>query len=178
MTTPPAPAANLRPVRSRLLFVCMGNICRSPLAEGVFLHLARSRSLAHHFTIDSCGTGGWHAGELPDARARQIAARYGVRLDHRARALDPRPDLRNFDLLLAMADANLRVLRDAGADPAHARLIRDFDPSLPAHAAPHEVPDPYYGGDDGFDRVYHMLHAACTGLLDALFLDSHAAWTT
>ena len=149
----------------------MGNICRSPLAEGIFAHLAEQRGVRHHFTIDSCGTGGWHAGELPDPRARQIATRYGVKLNHRARQIVP-ADFRSFDLLLAMDRANLRALQNAGAPPTLARLMREFDPSLPAGVLsgdPPEVPDPYYGGDDGFERVFQMLHGACTGLLDALY---------
>jgi protein-tyrosine phosphatase len=158
---------------SRLLFVCMGNICRSPLAEGVFAHLAHERGVRDQFTIDSCGTGGWHAGELPDPRARATAARYGIHLTHRARQFEP-ADLQRFDLLLAMDRANLRALQAAGASPARARLLREFDPSIPGALLagdPPEVPDPYYGSGDGFEQVYAMLRGACAGLLDALLAD-------
>lgn len=168
-----APLANC----SRLLFVCMGNICRSPLAEGVFAHLAQERGVRHRFTIDSCGTGGWHAGELADPRARATAVRYGIHLTHRARQLEA-ADLERFDLLLAMDRANLRALHAAGAPPARARLLREFDPSIPGAilaADPPEVPDPYYGSGDGFEQVYTMLHSACTGLLDALLADADSS---
>lgn len=165
----------LKPVRSRLLFVCMGNICRSPLAEGVFEHLATKRAVRHLFTIDSCGTGGWHAGELADRRARDVAMRNGITLTHRARQFHP-SDLTRFDLLLAMDRANLRALQSAGATPRLARLLREFDPAVPTGllaGAPPEVPDPYYGSDDGFEDVYNMLIRACNGLLDALFAPGH-----
>jgi protein-tyrosine phosphatase len=157
----------------------MGNICRSPLAEGLFLHSARRRAVDHLFTIDSCGTGGWHVGELPDPRVRQVATRYGVRLDHRARQFEP-ADLQRFDLLLAMDRANLRALQRAGAAPHHARLLREFDPGIPAQflaSDPPEVPDPYYGEDDEFERIYHMITSACEGLLDALFSVDHPLLT-
>jgi protein-tyrosine phosphatase len=177
MTANPPTAAphTSGPARSRLLFVCMGNICRSPLAEGIFAHLADKRGVLAQFTLDSCGTGGWHAGELPDPRARQTASRYGVRLDHRARQFELR-DLERFDLLLAMDLANLRALQTHGAPSARARLLREFDPSIPAAlltSEPPEVPDPYYGGEDGFDHVYHMLTRACDGLLEAILNHDH-----
>jgi protein-tyrosine phosphatase len=171
----PDPRTPAAPARSRLLFVCMGNICRSPLAEGVFDHLARSRGVRAHFTIDSCGTGGWHAGELADPRARRVAERAGFTLTHRARQLRA-DDLDAFDLILAMDRANLRALQHAGAAPHHARLLREFDPAVPVGTLsgdPPEVPDPYYGADRGFDEVHEMLTAACNGLLDALYAPSH-----
>lgn len=153
----------------------MGNICRSPLAEGVFDFLARRRNVRDLFTIDSCGTGGWHAGELADPRARRVARAGGFELTHRARQIEP-ADLHRFDLLLAMDRANLRALQHAGASPKHARLLREFDPAIPAgilRGDPPEVPDPYYGADREFDEVHEMLVHACDGLLDALLAPSH-----
>ena len=169
---------SIQPARSRLLFVCMGNICRSPLAEGIFAHLAEQRGVRPLFTIDSCGTGGWHAGELADRRARDIARRNGINLTHRARQFEM-CDIERFDLLLAMDRANLRALQGAGASPRMARLLREFDPTIAAGALsgdPPEVPDPYYGEDDGFENVYHMLTRACNGLLDALLAPNHEAF--
>ncbi len=167
-----APTPQPRPAHSRILFVCMGNICRSPLAEGIFAHLAGARGVRSNFTIDSCGTGGWHAGEPPDPRTLAIASRYGVPLDHAARQLSP-ADFDRFDLLLAMDRDNLRGLNSIRANCPRVRLIRQFDPAFApttpgADVSAPDVPDPYYGGAEGFDRMYHMLHTACTGLLDAL----------
>lgn len=166
-------AAAQFPSRSSILFVCMGNICRSPIAEGVFISLACQRGLADRFHVDSCGTGGWHVGESPDPRASATAARYGVRLDHTARQFDPRSDPERFELILAMDAANLSVLRAAVPDATRTRLVREFDPGVGTGQGAPEVPDPYYGAGDGFDRVYHMLVSACGGLLDALLAESH-----
>ncbi|GIK20189.1 MAG: low molecular weight phosphotyrosine protein phosphatase [Leptolyngbya sp. PLA2] len=156
------------PPRS-LLFVCLGNICRSPLAEGIFLHLAHARGLRDRFEVDSCGTGAWHVGERPDARAAAVARANGVKLVSIARRLDPRTDFQRFELILPMDRSNRDHLLDAGAPETRVRLVRSFDPSL--HGAPEcelDVPDPYYGGPDGFQHVYDMLTRSCHGLLDRI----------
>jgi len=152
-----------------VLFVCLGNICRSPLAEGVFLHLARERGLHERFRVDSCGTGGWHVGERADKRAQAVAHRNGVALVSRARRLDAPRDFRRFDLLVPMDRANLRDLLDEGAPAERTRLLRSWDPDL-AGAAERDldVPDPYYGEAGGFDEVFRMVRAACAGMLDDL----------
>lgn len=159
--------------RTGVLFVCLGNICRSPLAEAVFIHRARARAVLDRFEIGSCGIGGWHAGEGADPRSVQIALRYGVPMDHVARQLDPRRDFARFHHLIAMDRANLRGILavDTGhsVERSRVRLLRSFDPAL--RGAPDdelEVPDPYYGGDEGFDRAYLMVDSACAGLLDYL----------
>jgi low molecular weight protein-tyrosine phosphatase len=160
-----------------LLFVCLGNICRSPMAEGIFLDLVTERGLADQFTIDSCGLGAWHVGEKPDPRARATAAKNGIVLPSIARQFDAETDTGGFDLLLAMDASNARGLVDASASHASVRLVRSFDPELshlvddaggPRPGANLNVPDPYYGGDNGFDQVYAMLVRACTGLLDEI----------
>jgi len=143
----------------------MGNICRSPLAEGVFLHLLRERGLEDRFVVDSAGTGGWHVGHPPDPRSVTVAARYGVDLPSRARKIHT-GDWDKFDLIIVMDNENLSDCLDAGAPAAKVRHLRSFDPILNGSNLP--VPDPYYGGDDGFETVYEMVHAACTGLLDHL----------
>ncbi len=157
------------PERTGILFVCLGNICRSPLAEGVFLHLARERGIAERFLVDSAGTGSWHVGEQPDVRARAVAQRNRVQLVHRARVVDPASDVKRFHWLIPMDRANLRDLLDLGAPRDRTRLLRSFDPSL-AGKADHEleVPDPYYGGEHGFDEVFRMVWNACVGLHDML----------
>ena len=152
----------------KILFVCMGNICRSPLAEGLFLRLARERGLADRFEVDSCGIGDWHVGHAPDPRSQAVANRNGLELICRARQIDPAEDFEAFDLILAMDRANRRDLRELSDPAQHAkiRLMREWDPE--ADEADPEVPDPYYGGPQGFELMYAMLHRSCGKLLDEL----------
>jgi protein-tyrosine phosphatase len=152
-----------------VLFVCLGNICRSPLAEGIFMHRARQRGIADRFDVDSCGTGAWHVGERADSRSLAVAARHGVALPSVARQLDPPIDFARFGWIMAMDRSNVRNLIRAGADASRVRLLRSYDPAL--HGKPEnelEVPDPYEWEEDGFERVFAMLDAACAGLLDVL----------
>lgn len=148
----------------RVCFVCLGNICRSPTAEGIFRHLVREAGLEALFAIDSAGTGEWHAGEPPDRRATATAKRRGVTLEGAARQFR-RGDFARFDLVIAMDRENRDELaRMAPDEAAHAKvaLLRDFDPEAPDGA---DVPDPYYGGARGFDDVFDLCTAACRGLL-------------
>ncbi len=153
--------------RTSVLFVCLGNICRSPLAEGVFRDLVHARGVEHMFEIDSAGTGAWHAGEPPDRRSVAVAASHGVHLEGRARQVTPR-DMEHFDLIVAMDGENLRDLeRMVDGLPGRAPrlgLLRDFDPQ----GGGLDVPDPYYGGSAGFETVYDMVHRSCEALLDDL----------
>ena len=152
-----------------VLFVCLGNICRSPTAEGIFRHLARQRRLDDHLVIDSAGTGGWHAGEPADPRTLAAARRRGIAWDHRARQVRT-ADFARFDLLVAMDRKNMSDLLDAAPDEAARAkvvLLRSFDPaSRPGDDL--DVPDPYFGGDEGFERVLDLCERACAGLLDTL----------
>jgi protein-tyrosine phosphatase len=147
----------------------MGNICRSPTAEGVMAKLVREAGLADQIELDSAGTGGWHAGHPPDARAAEAARRRGVTLDGAARQVSA-ADFAAFDLIVAMDRENLRGLLSIAPDEAAAekvRLLREFDPA--AGGAPDlDVPDPYYGGERGFETVLDLVEAACRGLLDEL----------
>lgn len=148
-----------------VLFVCLGNICRSPLAEGVFLHLVAESGLGDEIVVDSAGTGAWHVGERPDPRSLEVAGRHGIELPGHARRVTE-ADFHRFDRIVAMDRSNLsdlESLRPEGSD-AVLELLRDHDPE-PGDG---EVPDPYYGGDDGFDRVYRMVRRACEVLLDEL----------
>jgi protein-tyrosine phosphatase len=138
------------------------------LAQGVFEHLATARGVRSQFTVESCGIGGWHAGDPPDPRAADVARRNGVQLRSRARQLDPKSDFERFDLLLAMDRRNLRGLTQAGCSESRARLFLSFAPSPIADPFAHEVPDPYYGGPEGFEEVYRLVHAGAEGLLHAL----------
>src|SRR5688500_9197236 len=156
--------------QTRVLFVCLGNICRSPLAEGVFRSLVRSRGLDAHYHVDSAGTGAWHVGEAPDPRSIAVALKNGVRLTGQARQVEA-ADLEDFGYLIAMDRQNLTELRALarGTRAAHGasaaiHLLREFDPE----PEDQQVPDPYHGGQEGFDRVYAMVVRACAGLLDTL----------
>lgn len=146
----------------RVLFVCLGNVCRSPTAEGVFRRLLEARGLADRVEVDSCGTGAWHIGEAPDARAQAAAARRGVTLSAlRARQLEA-ADFARFDYLLAMDHDNLAVLeaRRPADCQAHIGLFLDF-----AGRPEQTVPDPYYAGEAGFEEVLDLVEAAARGLL-------------
>jgi protein-tyrosine phosphatase len=152
----------------RLLFVCMGNICRSPTAEGVMRALLREQDLEHVVEVDSAGTGAWHEGSPPDERATAAARTRGVTLAGAARVVTLR-DLERFDLILAADRHNLTDLlaqAPAGARE-RIRLLREFDPAS-ADGDDLDVPDPYYGGPDGFEHVLDLVEAACRGLLDDL----------
>ena len=147
-----------------VLFVCLGNICRSPLAEGVFRGLAREAGLEDRFRVDSAGTSGYHDGEGPDPRTVKVARRRGITLDGVSRRVTV-DDLERFDYILAMDEDNLtelrRLARSAGIE-APLRLLREFDPST---AGDLEVPDPYFGGARGFERVQEIVERSCEGLL-------------
>jgi protein-tyrosine phosphatase len=152
-----------------VLFVCLGNICRSPTAEGVMRSLVREAGLEDRIRIDSAGTGGWHVGAAPDQRSAAAALRRGITLEGAARQLTA-SDYAEHDLLLA-ADAqnHAELLRRAPSDEARAkvRYLREFDPDSAARGDL-EVPDPYYGGERGFDDVLDLVEAACRGLLAEL----------
>ncbi|MGJ3259997.1 MAG: low molecular weight protein-tyrosine-phosphatase [Rhodospirillales bacterium] len=147
----------------RVLFVCLGNICRSPTAEGVFRDLVRREGLAGKIGTDSCGTGGWHVGDPPDGRACAEAERRGIDLgDLRARQVC-HSDFEDFDYVLGMDDRNLQHLQ-AMCPPEHRERVKLFLSFAP-EVGRHDVPDPYYGGPDGFRDVFDMIDKASHGLL-------------
>lgn len=157
----------------RVLFVCLGNICRSPTAEGIFQHLVIERGLGSYFEIDSAGTSGWHEGEPANSKSRMIAEKHGVPLLTRSRPLRA-PDLDYFDLILPMDRQNFKdilSLTHSEEQRQKVRLMRDFDPEirsgegLPPAA---DVPDPYYDALEGFEHVFQILHRSSTQLLDDL----------
>jgi protein-tyrosine phosphatase len=153
----------------RILFVCLGNICRSPTAEGTMRALVREAGLQEQIEIDSAGTGGWHVGEAPDRRATQAARARGIALEGTARQVTPE-DFDDFDLLVAMDRSNLRALRQLALgeeERARLRLLREFDPAS-AGESDLDVPDPYYGAGDGFEEVLDLVGAACAGLLEQI----------
>lgn len=149
---------------TKILFVCLGNICRSPLAEGVLRHKLVAAGLQDSIEVDSCGTSNYHIGDLPDPRTRNNAASHGVILTHRARQLEP-SDADTFDYILAMDEKNLAnseaLFRQHGKKPKHLGLLRAFE-EPPTQAA---VPDPYYGSAEDFEAVYQIVDRATEGLL-------------
>lgn len=147
----------------RVLFVCMGNICRSPTAHGVFRELVQREGLAERIEIDSAGTHAYHVGEPPDRRAQHAALRRGVELaDLRARRAEAE-DFERFDYLLAMDQDNYHGLSRIAPEGLHDRIhmFMDFAPQMRTR----EVPDPYYGGEAGFEQVLDLVEAAAAGLL-------------
>ena len=150
-----------------ICFVCLGNICRSPTAAAVMSHLVASAGLEDRIAIESAGTGGWHVGEPADGRAVAEARHRGMDMPHRARRFTAN-DFARFDLVIAMDADNARDLRALAPDPDDAqkvRLLLEFDPaSVPGSS----VPDPYYGGPEGFALVFDLVERACRGLLDDL----------
>ncbi len=149
----------------RICFVCLGNICRSPTAEGVFRKLALEADIANKLTIDSAGTGAWHVGELPDPRSRTAASRRGYDLEHRARRFVAE-DFERFDLVIAMDRDNYSNLVTLARDRTQVpmiRMLRSFDGTAGIDA---EVPDPWFGDGDGFEEVLDICERACRGLLE------------
>jgi protein-tyrosine phosphatase len=162
----------------RVLFVCLGNICRSPTAEAVMARLVDEAELSHAIELDSAGTGAWHVGSPPDERATETAAARGIAMRGSARQVTIE-DFEAFDLLLAMDAQNHRDLRALAPHPeaaAKVRLLREFDPASAGAGGPSlDVPDPYYGSAGGFDRVLDLVEAACAGLLAELRAEAGSA---
>lgn len=148
----------------KVLFVCLGNICRSPTAEGVFRKLLQERGLTNEITVDSAGTSAWHTGEAPDPRAQQEARARGIDLSRmRARGVQP-ADFKQFDYIVAMDRSNLMDLRQECPTRLQDRVYRctSFAPQLGVE----DVPDPYFGGESGFARVYDIIEQSARGLLE------------
>ena len=152
----------------KILFVCLGNICRSPAAEGIFNQKIKERDLENFFVVDSAGTGSWHVGNLPDQRMRITALSRGIELTSRARQIEEN-DLYAFDLILVMDKDNLDAVKSLTKD--HKNTISSkikLMLSYSKNSQLDEVPDPYYGGQNGFDKVLDLLDDAMDGLIDSL----------
>jgi protein-tyrosine phosphatase len=153
----------------RLLFVCMGNICRSPTAEAVMRGLIAREGLQEQIEIDSAGTGGWHVGHPPDRRSTAAAKARGIVMEGAARQVTV-ADFDTYDLLLAADEDNVGALRALAPDEdsaAKIHLLREYDPAAVA-GGDLAIPDPYYGGPDGFENVIDLIETACEGLLETL----------
>ncbi|MFI3327915.1 MAG: low molecular weight protein-tyrosine-phosphatase [Rikenellaceae bacterium] len=149
----------------KILFICLGNICRSPAAEGVLRSLSEAQGVEHLFEIDSAGTYGGHAGEQPDPRMRQAAFQRGFRLSHRSRQVTE-SDLEEFDRVIVMDDKNLRDVEIIAPSPEAKRKIERFADLVTEMPDIHFVPDPYYGGTEGFNHVLDILQEGCQRIID------------
>ena len=146
----------------RVLFVCMGNICRSPLAQGVFENVLQREGLEDEVSVDSAGTGTWHVGEPPDQRAQRSASSRGLDLStQRARRIAPE-DCETFDYVLTMDEENYRAVAALCRGSAVVRPFLDFAKDTPER----EVPDPFYGGPEGFEHVLDLVEEASEGLIE------------
>lgn len=151
--------------RTAILFVCLGNICRSPLAEGTFRAIAAERGLADTLEIDSAGVGAWHVGAPPDRRSAAIARKFGLDISaQRARQVEA-ADFARFDLIFGMDRSNVQALRGMAPEAGHERVHLFLDYAM---GRAEDVPDPYYGGADGFAAIYRMLHEASDALAEKL----------
>ncbi len=153
-----------------VLFVCLGNICRSPLAEALFKEKISDRGLKDSFCVDSAGTSDYHIGELPDERTIASAKSHGLNISHRGRQVN-RTDFRNFDYILAMDESNqsnlIQLKNGLGYSEKEIGLIRSFEPDPDSLS----VPDPYYGGPEGFENVYQILDRSLDGFLAKVMED-------
>lgn len=150
--------------KKKILFVCLGNICRSPSAEGVMRKMLEEAGRAERFVVDSAGISSYHRGELPDSRMRAHAARRGYNLTHRSRPVCT-DDFYNFDLIIGMDDRNMDDLKERAPSTAEWKKLHRMTEYCTKFAYADHVPDPYYGGAEGFEYVLDILEDACAGLL-------------
>jgi protein-tyrosine phosphatase len=155
--------------KQRLLFVCLGNICRSPMAEGVFRRVAQEQGLLDRFEIDSAGLGNWHVGQAPDSRAQEAARNRGVDISGQSARQVTKQDYAHFDLLLAMDGSNYEELVQQAPKSARHKIRRFLD--YAPHVGAKDVPDPFYGGREGFNHALDLIEAAARGLLADLLGD-------
>ncbi len=152
--------------KRRVIFVCLGNICRSPMAEGVFRRVADEAGAGHLFEIDSAGMGDWHKGQAPDHRAQSAALARGIDISAQSSRKIELEDFEAFDLVVAMDGSNIADLHDIAPLAARPKIRRFLD--YAPHVDADDVPDPYFGGADGFDHALDLIEAAAQGLLDDL----------
>ncbi len=159
----------------RVMFVCLGNICRSPMAEAIFVDRLNKRSLSDRFVVDSCGTGHWHVGGPADERTIRTLQDRSVKIDHVARQLNARADANEWDLFVVMDSMNYRNVLAAGVPREKVRMAMSFVPAYRglAEQAP-AVPDPYEGTMEDFGAVYDMLGDACDAMIDELLANASA----
>lgn len=150
-----------------ILFICLGNICRSPAAEGIMKAMVEKEGLTGEFEIDSAGIGNWHVGQLPDSRMRKCGAAHGYRFDSHARQFQ-RSDFQRFDTIVVMDHENYRAITSMASTQADKDKVVRMADFLTEHREYTTVPDPYYGDESDFELVITLLEDACQGLLDEL----------
>lgn len=161
----PSVANEAEKAQISVLFVCMGNICRSPLAEGIFQKGLAEAGLSKLVAVDSAGTGNWHQGDGPDPRSVETALQHGIDISgQRARQVTP-DDFDRFDMIFAMDRANEATMRARAPSSRHGKIKLFLEHTLGSRA---DVPDPYYGGEDGFEDVYQLLREGCSELVSRL----------
>lgn len=161
----PSVANEAEKAQISVLFVCMGNICRSPLAEGIFRKGLAEAGLSKLVAVDSAGTGNWHQGDGPDPRSVETALQHGIDISgQRARQVTP-DDFDRFDMIFAMDRANEATMRERAPSSRHDKIKLFLEHTLGSRA---DVPDPYYGGEDGFEDVYQLLREGCSELVSRL----------
>ena len=153
-----------------VLFICLGNICRSPAAEGIMKGLVEKAGLSDEFEIDSAGIGNWHVGQLPDSRMRKCGTEHGYRFDSRARQFQ-RSDFQRFDTIVVMDNENYRAITSMASSQADKDKVVRMADFLTSHRGYNTVPDPYYGDYSDFELVITLLEDACLGLLNSKFID-------
>ena len=151
-----------------LLFICLGNICRSPAAQAVMQRDVDSAGMKDNFLIDSAGIGNWHVGSLPDKRMRRHGAARGLRIDHVARQIDASSDFRKFDYIIVMDDDNYRTVTAMAHNESDRKKVIKMADYLKKHPKSTSVPDPYYGGDADFEWALDLIEDGCDNLLQAL----------
>lgn len=157
-----------RKKKHTVLFICLGNICRSPAAEGIMKAKVAGRGLSDEFEIDSAGIGGWHVGQLPDRRMREAGLARGYRFDSRARQFSAPADFERFDYIITMDDENYEDVTSKARSAAQRAKVSPMTRFLRHHPDATSVPDPYYGGASGFNKVISLLEDGCEGLIDSL----------
>ncbi len=151
----------------RILFVCLGNICRSPAAEGIMEKIVKKNGLEDVIEVDSAGTSGWHEGDLPDERMRDHGERRGYNFSSRARKFR-KSDFEEFDYIIVMDDNNYRNVKSLASNENHVAKIKHMADFLLQNKDHDYIPDPYYGGSSGFELVLDLLEDACEGLLQSI----------
>ena len=155
----------VRPEKLRLLFICLGNICRSPAAHAVMQHKIDEQGSTDRYFIDSAGIGGWHVGELPDKRMREHGYRRGYRVDHRARQFDASTDFQRFDYIIVMDHENYKRITSLATNEKHRQKVMMMADFFHVHTNETVVPDPYYGEGAAFEYALDLIEDGCDGLL-------------